>query len=346
MSLCVYADFCTRQRVPTVLLFSFHPVLSFTLFQSWLINHALLRDRTSECNSLHCSPSTTQSRVLTTTCVCGSRSRSGREKLWISLIFLPIFNYLRMSSHKRGYISQHLLPKSLLCLFYSLLFCFFVFSHICWWLAVCVCSDSRQSTLIPLHHLPGGDSWLGAVSQLVFWSTALGRGMGHLHVPLHMLHLSFPLSAGTAVDGWTDRLPSPSPPTYITWVGTHVHTELCRYVPSSLIHLTHTQTDVLFLFHTHTSTHNFLAGWRPCFKGLIRVEGTLVCRQPFWEITHKPNGSEVQQPTLQSGISNTNQTWGRKFEFNWSDVEEPSAHWLAGHRRDQSPPGWQTRSAY
>lgn len=207
-------------------------------------------------------------------CVCGSCSRSGREKLWISLIFLSIFNYLRVSSHKRGYISQHLSPKSLLCLFYSLLFCFFVFSHICWWLAVCVCSDSRQSTLIPLHHLPGGDSWLGAVSQLVYWSTALGRGMGHLHFPLHMLHLSFPLSAATK---WTDE-PTDCPPhlllllpRYITWVGTHVRTELCRYVPSSLIRLTHTQKDVLFLFHflsAHTHKHaQFLGRMKTLLQG-------------------------------------------------------------------------------
>lgn len=268
MSLCVYADFCTRQRVPTVLLFSFHPVLSFTLFQSWLINHALLRDRTSECNSLHCSPSTTQSRVLTTTCVCGSRSRSGREKLWISLIFLPIFNYLRMSSHKRGYISQHLLPKSLLCLFYSLLFCFFVFSYICWWLAVCVCSDSRQSTLIPLHHLPGGDSWLGAVSQLVYWSTALGRGMGHLHVPLHMLHLSFPLSAGTAVDGWTDRLPSPSPPTSVHNVGRHTRAHWALPLRTFLSHSPHTHTNGRALSFPHTHKHaQFLGRMKTLLQG-------------------------------------------------------------------------------
>ncbi len=78
------------RQLPTESLFSFHPVLSFTLFQSWLINHALLRDRTRECNSLHCSPSTIQNQVLmTAVCVyvCvfvgvhvyEGRSRSGRE---------------------------------------------------------------------------------------------------------------------------------------------------------------------------------------------------------------------------------------------------------------------------
>ncbi len=69
---CV-AGLCMRQSLPTEPLFSFHPVLSFTLFQSWLINHALLRDRTRECNSLHCSPSTIQNQVLMTAvsmCVC------------------------------------------------------------------------------------------------------------------------------------------------------------------------------------------------------------------------------------------------------------------------------------
>lgn len=107
MCVCVCVQVCVWQ--PCDSLFSFHSVLSFTLFQSWLINHALLRDRSREKQPSSSQPQSAQTGALMTLLGCLWCSRSHQHyrcQTWRNSNSKAVLSVSVSRSHERTMVSK------------------------------------------------------------------------------------------------------------------------------------------------------------------------------------------------------------------------------------------------